>query len=141
MTAKKYLSQYRAAQAKIEHRQKQLADFKASIGLSGINLSEKVQTSPRDSLSEDVARAVDIEAEIRAEIAACEELKHRIISEIHMLPDAVYIRILFKRYIENMDLWKISREKDTRYSYDRIRHLHGDALQAFYNLILKDDTL
>lgn len=140
MTAKEYLSQYRAAQAKIEHRQKQLADFKARIGLSGINLSEKVQTSPRDSLSEDVARAVDIEAEIRAEIADCEALKHRIISEIHQIPDAVYIKILFKRYIENKDLWEISREKDTKYSYDRIRHLHGYALQAFYNQFLKDDT-
>ena len=143
MTAKEYLSQYRAAQVKIEHREKQLADFEASIGLSGINLSEKVQTSPRDSLSEDVARAVDIEAEIRAEKLKLEELKHKIIGEIHQLENPVFVAILFKRYVELKNLWEISQEKDTFYSYDRIRHLHGYALQDFYNRFLKpthDDT-
>ena len=121
---------------KIEHRKKQLADFKASIGLSGINLSEKVQTSPRDSLSEDVARAVDIEAEIRVEIADCEALKHKIISEIHQLENPLYMSILYKRYIEDKNLWDISQEDDTKYDYAHMRHLHGYALQAFADKVL-----
>lgn len=136
MTAKEYLSQYRTAEIKIEHREKQLAELRATLCAAGINLSEKVQTSPKDSMSEDVARVIDLEAEIRAEKLRLEEFKHKIINEIHMLDNPLYISILHKRYVECKNLWDISQESDTQYDYAHMRHLHGYALQAFADKVL-----
>ena len=136
MTAKEYLNQYRLALIKIEHRKKQLAEFKSTLGYSGINLSDKVQTSPKDSLSEGVAKAVDIERSIREDVLKLEELKDRIISEIHQLDNPMYIKILYKRYIEGKKLWEISEESDTKHDYAHLGHLHGYALLAFTAKVL-----
>ena len=79
MTAKQYLSQYQLARIKIAQRQEQLEEYRTTIGYSGIQLSDKVQTSPKDALSDKVAKAVDLEIEIYSEIKASLKLKHQII--------------------------------------------------------------
>lgn len=136
MTAKEYLSQYRAAEVKTKHREKQLAELRSTLCAAGINISEKVQTSPKDSMSEDVARVIDLEAEIRAEKLRLEEFKHKIINEIHQLENPLFVQILYKRYIECKSLWEISDE--INYAYRHVKRLHGHALQEFYRKILRD---
>lgn len=138
MTAKEYLSQYRLAKIKIEHREKELEELKATLGYSGIELSDKVQTSPKDSLSEAIARAVDLEAEIKEGIKANLRLKHDIISQIHQLTNPLFVEILYRRYIEGKNLWVISQELN--YGYYYIRRRHGAALQCFYDTFLKEGT-
>lgn len=138
MTAKEYLNQYRLAKIKIEQRKKELEELKATLGYSGVELSDRVQTSPKDSLSEAIARAVDLEAEIKEEIKANLRLKHDIISQIHQLTNPLFVEILYRRYIENKNLWVISQEMN--YDYGHIRHSHGYALLDFESKILKDNT-
>lgn len=140
MTAKEYLSQYRVLESKIKHRQRELDAFRETMALSGIKMSEKVQTSPSaDNLSNSVMRLLDMETEIKEELIRLTELKHRIINEIHELDNALYIDILYLKYIEKKSLWDISLELN--YEYNHIRHSHGHALQAFWNRVLKDNTL
>lgn len=138
MTAKDYLNQYWLAKIKIEQREKELAELKATLGYSGIELSDRVQTSPKDSLSEAIARAVDLEAEIKEEIKANLRLKHDIISQIHQLTNPLFVEILYRRYIEGKNLWVISQEMN--YDYGHIRNAHGWALQAFAQVVTLCDN-
>lgn len=48
---------------------------------------------------------------------------------IRMITDGRYISILELRYINGLNLSEVAKKMS--YSHDRVRHLHGDALNAF----------
>ena len=60
------------------------------------------------------------------------DLKHKVINQIQSLDNRSYAEILYKRYIEFKRLELIAVELG--YSYNRIRHLHGEALKYFDKL-------
>ncbi|MBQ7564621.1 MAG: hypothetical protein IJT16_11605, partial [Lachnospiraceae bacterium] len=80
----------------------------------------------------------DAETELNRTIGKFEEEKQRIIAEIQGLDKSEHIELLYMRYVNYMSLEEIS--VNMKYSYHRIKHLHGTALQAFYNKYLKVDT-
>ena len=129
MTAKEYLSQYRLLKIKINQREQELEEYRSTLGSAGINLSNNVQISPTDALGNSVVRLLYMEAEIEEEIRRLVELKNKIINEIHMLENPLFIEILYKRYIECKTLWDISKE--INYDYRYVKRLHGWALKAF----------
>lgn len=129
MTAKEYLSQYRLLKIKINQREQELEEYRSTLGSAGINLSNNVQISPTDALGNSVVRLLYMEAEIEEEIRRLVELKNKIINEIHMLENPLFIEILYKRYIECKTLWDISEE--INYDYRYVKRLHGWALKAF----------
>lgn len=132
MKAKEYLKQVELLDVKIRQKKIELAGLKEDATCTGAfdYSAEKVQTSAKaDSMSNKVAKYVDLEKEIHEDIERFTELKHKVIGQIHMLDDPKYINVLFKKYIEYKDLKEIAKELD--YSYDHIRRVHGWALLDF----------
>nr|DAU66737.1 MAG TPA: Protein of unknown function (DUF1492) [Caudoviricetes sp.] len=138
MTAKQYLSQIRILDTKINIKTQELKELRCKIeGLSSLVLmADKVQSSPiHDKISGDIAKLLELEAQIVCENKELEKLKHKIINEIAELKNPLFIKILFKRYVEFKSLERIAA--DLNYSYIHIRREHGYALEVFKNQILK----
>lgn len=129
--AKEYLKQIETLDAKIQQKKIELDSLKGNaIGLGAFDYSkEKVQTSASESISGKIAKYVDFERELQEDIVRFAELKHRVINQIHSLNNPIYMKILFKKYIEYKGLKEISEELG--YSYDHIRRVHGWALLDF----------
>lgn len=131
-TPKEYLRQLRTAEIKIEQKEEELERLKASLeSISAGTDGERVQTTPRDKVSEEVPQKVDLEEEIKSDIKTLLILKNKIINEIQSMDNPIYINILYKRYVQYKSLEEIAVEMS--YSYTRLRHLHGRALQGFKN--------
>ena len=129
-TPKEYLRQLKTASIKIEQKEDELERLKAAAeSISANNESERVQTTPRDRISEDVARIADLKEEINRDIGELLILRNKIINEIQSLDNPVYIDILYKRYVEYKTLEEIAVEMS--YSYRQVLRLHGLALQDF----------
>ena len=129
-TPKEYLRQLRTAEIKIEQKEEELERLKSSLeSISTGTDSERVQTTPRDKVSEDVPQMVDLKREIESDIKALLILKNKIINEIQSMDNPVYINILYKRYVQYKSLEEIAVEMS--YSYRQILRLHGLALQEF----------
>lgn len=129
-TPKEYLRQLRTAEIKIEQKEEELERLKSSLeSISAGTDGERVQTTPRDRLSEEVPIIADLKEEIKSDIKALLILKNKIINEIQSVDNPVYINILYKRYVQYKSLEEISVEMN--YSYRQILRLHGLALQEF----------
>lgn len=129
-TPKEYLRQLRTAEIKIEQKEEELERLKSSLeSISTGTDSERVQTTPRDRLSEEITRIVDLEKEINSDLGAMLMLRNKIINEIQSMDNPVYIDILYKRYVQYKSLEEIAVEMS--YSYVHIRRLHGYALIQF----------
>lgn len=120
----------RTAEIKIEQKEEELERLKSSLeSISTGTDSERVQTTPRDKVSEDVPQMVDLKREIESDIKELLILKNKIINEIQSMDNPVYINILYKRYVQYKSLEEIAVEMS--YVYVHTRRLHGLALQAF----------
>lgn len=129
-TPKEYLRQLKTAEIKIEQKEEELERLKASLeSISTGTDSERVQTTPRDRLSEEVPIIADLKEEIKSDIKALLILKNKIINEIQSMDNPVYINILYKRYVQYKSLEEIAVEMS--YSYRQIKRLHGISLQGF----------
>lgn len=129
-SSKKYLRQIRLFDICIRQKEAELAAMRSEIeSMSAAVTGERVQTSAKDKMSEKVSHIVDLENQIIQDKEKFLRMKDRIINEIQCLNNAVYVDILYKRYVEYMRLEEIAVK--LHYSYDRMRHLHGLALQAF----------
>lgn len=127
---KKYLRQLHRLELCIEQRQEELNRLRELIGCNAIDYGERVQTSPSaDSIPNEVIRRVELEADISRKIERFLQLRHKIINEIQSLDNAVYVNILYKRYVEYKSLEEIAVEMN--YSYIHIKRLHGYALLEF----------
>ena len=100
--AKEYLKQVETLDAKIQQKKIELDSLKGNaIGLGAFDYSkEKVQTSASESISGKIAKYVDFERELQEDIVRFAELKHKVINQIHSLNNPIYMKILFKKYIE-----------------------------------------
>jgi len=127
---KEYLRQLRRLEVCIEQRQEELNRLRELIGSHAIDYGERVQTSPSaDSIPNEVIRRAELEADISRKIERFLQLKHKIINEIQSLDNAMYVSILYKRYVEYKSLEEIAVEMN--YSYIHIKRLHGYALLEF----------
>ena len=127
---KEYLRQLRRLELCIEQRQEELNRLRELIGCNAIDYGERVQTSPSaDSIPNEVIRRAELEADISRKIERFLQLKHKIINEIQLFDNAVYVSILYKRYVEYKSLEEIAVEMN--YSYIHIKRLHGYALLEF----------
>ena len=110
-TPKEYLRQLRTAEIKIEQKEEELERLKSSLeSISTGTDGERVQTTPRDRLSEEITRIVDLEKEINSDLGAMLMLRNKIINEIQSMDNPVYIDILYKRYVQYKSLEEIAVE-------------------------------
>lgn len=142
MTAKEYLQQLHKLDVIIKQRSQEKADLRARLfSIGSFDYSkERVQTSLPEGAGyeKQIEKIVDLEKEIDFLIDEYVELKHTIIGQLHELRNGKYIEILYKRYVENKKLEQIAVEMG--YTYNHVRHIHGYALQEFWDKILKVRT-
>lgn len=134
MTAKEYLQQMRKVDVIISQMFKEKEELQATLtNISSPNMSqERVQGGKllgETGYSQKIIRLVDLETEIDSRISNYSDLRHKIICQIHDLPDIRYINVLHKHYIENKKLKAIAVEMN--YTYQYIKELHKCALQEF----------
>ena len=149
MNAKEYLDQVRLLNKRIDRKIEEkevLKSIATSTGSQAMN-PDKVQSSINLHKTEDaITRYVDMEAEIDRMIDDFVNLRDKIINEIHQLNDVRYEELLYLKYVGKLDentdrihylrLEEIAcvmvKSNGDHYSFDHIAHLHGEALQKFW---------
>lgn len=132
MTAREYLSEVQRLQTIIEQKQERIKEIRESIStVRAVRFDlEKVQGGGQtDRIGEAIAKIVDLETEVENDMIIFIYLQHKVINQIQRVGNLNYMQLLFKRYIEGKDFKKIAKE--TRFSYDYVKSLHGKALKAF----------
>lgn len=131
MTAKEYLRTLRWTELSIETRKDELRRLDAEYTyLSGISYDrDRVQTSPSGNAFPQSDRRIDLALKIREDILAMQKLRTDIIGKITGLDNPLYSQVLLERYVNYLSFDDIADKMN--YSYVRITHIHGEALQEF----------
>lgn len=132
MTAKEYLMQIHRLDEDIKANKRRVIELESSIGnVKAVNYSgDKISGSgDPDTMAAQVARLVDLEAEINSETVQLQEKKNKIIGEIRNLEDTRYVVLLTMRYVDCSRWEKIA--VDMNLTLRRVYQIHGRALNAF----------
>ena len=134
MTAKEYLSEIHKLRRLLRSLELKAEELRTQAeGVKAITYDkDKVQTSPSNLMEELVLRLVEVEEEYGRQIVHYHtEMQKRIDQIAAMRPD--YAEILRLRYIEGnghaLRLEEIALRMHL--SWPRVKHLHGEALEAF----------
>lgn len=138
MTAKEYLSQARYLDARINSKIRQVADLnelatKATTTLSGMPHNPN---HGRSTMADCVAKIVDLQTEINADIDALVDLKRSILETIKAVTNVEMQTILEKRYLcfQSWEQIAASMNYDIRWLY----RLHGKALKEVDGIISEE---
>lgn len=132
MDAKKYLGQLKLLDARINNSRQELAALRRILqDMQSVDYSvPKVQVSHTGSTMEkNMASYLQLEQEVEDGVKKLSALRHDITRQINSLDNAVFVRLLFLRYVEYMNLPEVADVMG--YSYQHARRLHGFALQSF----------
>lgn len=143
MTAKEYLMQLQLLDLKITQKVQETAQLRSMVTGRGLAISEKVQTSPKNSQEGIITKYMDLEEKIDSMIDHYVMKKDFIIDQIHQLTDPRFVRILYDRYVPDEQHKVKSLERiavEMNYNYDHVRHLHGFALQEFQRTVMQVRT-
>ena len=139
MQGKEYLEQIRLCKNNINNNLRRLDERREMALATGSKelKADVVQSSISNAgLEDSVGRYVDYESSIREEINKYMDLKNKInkqIEELNAPPQ--YVELLMLRYCQFKRFEQIAVEMD--YSYERVRHMHKEALIKFENQYLK----
>lgn len=138
MTAKEYLSQYRKMDKIVKRKKEQLKDLRAmSESLGGFSEVERVQNSgSHDKIASNVAKIVDLEAEILSDIEKMIDVKREVMKTIDSVEEGELVELLYMRYLEFKTWIDIAYEIGC--SYQWVHELHGKALKKIADLIELD---
>ena len=137
MRAKKYLGEIYYLRRRCEILGEQVAQLRTQVeGVKGIVYDkDKVQTSTVNAVEDQLARLADLERRYEKSIERYHKaILHREDQIAHM-PRPEHAELLRMRYLEvdskgrRYTLEEIAVK--THWSYDRVRHMHGEALAAF----------
>ncbi len=132
MNAQKYLQQIKLLDSKIKQKEEQIEYLKEAASSAGAIRydKDKVQVSMTDSKLESlVIQYMQLEQEVQEQKLHLEQVRDKIICQIHNLQDDRYVNVLFKRYVEIKSYELIAVEMN--YSFDYVKELHRDALEDF----------
>lgn len=131
MTAKQYLRQLWRLEQNIRILTEELETRRTSLtSTTAPVLGDRVQTSPGGDRFADLIAAL-ADKEIRQEelLYQYKLMRAQILEQILELDNEMQVEVLRSRYLKRETLRKIAA--DNHYSYDRICHIHGEALLAF----------
>ena len=140
MTAKKHLQEIRRLDRKIENKKMELASmYELAQSVTATIKEFPVSASgDQDRLGATVAKIVDLQNEISADIENCAERKMDAIRMIDEIGNDEYINILVRRYVRYETWAKIA--DDLHYSRQAIDRKHGLALLEFQKLLTEFDA-
>lgn len=129
MNAKTYLNQIRHADTLINRKNEELNRLREMLtSISADPSKEKVSSSKgQDTLGNTVAKIVDLQNEINADIDKLIDLKKEVIATIDSIGNTDQIDILYRRYIR-FQKWEWIAI-DMNYNLRWIYRLHGKALK------------
>lgn len=134
MTAKEYLSEIRKQRRIIRTLEQRAEELRAQAeGVKAITYDrDKVQVSPSNMMEEIIPKLVETEEEYARQILRYHTEMQKRIDQIAALRSD-YAEILRLRYVEGnghpLRLEEIALRMFM--SFNRVRHLHGEALEAF----------
>lgn len=131
MKVKDYLREIRRLEGAIARNQQEKEILYAKLTGRAVSYEgERVQTSGAgDPMADVIAKVIELDHEISEQTVSYFVRLHEIKGQIEQVSNDIFSRLLFKRYVEGKSLEVISVEMN--YTYSRVRHLHGLALQAF----------
>lgn len=131
MTAKEYLRKLQWAEIVTESRREELRRLDEEYTyLSGISYDrDRVQTSPSGDAFPQSDKRIDVALKVRQSIAQLQEFRAKVIEQISGMDNPTHTQVLTWRYIFSRSFNDIAGIMG--YSYARVTHLHGEALQAF----------
>lgn len=140
MTPKQFLRQLRKIAANIEVLQEELTRLRSRLESTTVQLStDRVQTSQTgDRFADAIADLADKELYYMDMVEEYERLRQRIVDLILGMDNPIHVQVLYGRYVKGRSLSAIANE--LAYSYDRIKHVHGEALQAFDEKYLRRES-
>lgn len=137
MTAKQYLRKLRFIQKNIDTLQEEIARLRSRLESTAVpSLGDRVQSSgTHDRFADAIASLADKEIQYSDLLETYEKFRQQIVAKILSMDNDIYARILYARYVQNKTLGSIA--DDLAYSIDRMKHLHGEALDAFQKKYLR----
>lgn len=131
MTAKQYLRQLRKLERNILILTEEIEQRRSSLTSTSAPIAgDKVQTSPGgDRFADLIAALADIELQQETLIGIYHSMRAEMVSQILSLDNDMQVTVLRSRYLLGKSLRIVAQE--THYSYERICHIHGEALAAF----------
>ncbi len=131
MSSKEFLNKIRYIDMMINCKLEQVAELRSMLLPGAIRYDkDKVQTSHNaDSISDTVAKVMELEEKINGDIDKLVELKSVAREKIERMENEIEKVILYKRYFGNESFENIAVE--CGYSWRWIHKLHNDALKNF----------
>ena len=134
MTAKEYLRQYLDADRAINAKLEQISKLRALATKTTQTLQpDKVQSSNENKTEKIIAKIVDLENEVDAEIDRLVEIKKQVENVIATVPNKAQRTVLERRYIDG-ERWEEIAVK-MHYTYRHVIRLHGRALQTLQYVV------
>ena len=127
MTARDYLSQARQLDQAIDARLERIARLRALVNGRAARTDGMPRGSGGGDWTETILKIDEMERALDKDIDRLIELKREIAEVIAAVPDMRYRTLLEYRYLCGWGWARIARAM--HYSEDRIRHIHGRALQ------------
>lgn len=129
--AKKYLGEIRTYRRRAETIGERLTELRHQATLlTGLDYTKAVvQTSPGDMMSEIVSEIVSMTEAYRDAVMVYQRAIDERARWIYLLGHVQYEEILERRYLRGETLEEIADEMHV--SYERVKHLHGEALAAY----------
>lgn len=126
MRAKEYLLKICKIDKLIENKIAEMEHWKAvATGTTAYSEGDRVQsTSNKEKMADAVARYLDMEAEVDAEIDRLIDTKQEVISTIEQLKVDEY-DVLHKIYVQGKSFKEIAADKHKSYSWVKSRHGRG----------------
>lgn len=137
MTAKEYLLQIRKNDNQINNKLAEISHLREmAMSITSTLKEDVVQTSGNgDKLADTIAKIVDLENEINADVDKLVDTKKEVMSVIDTLEEP-FCNLLYKRYLHYMTWEEIAVEM--HYTYQWVCELHGRALLKVKELIEVD---
>lgn len=135
MRAKAFLQEIRRLDRKIENRKMEIESlYELTSSITVAPKDVNVQSGgDQDRLGSTVARIVDLQNEIAADIERLAERKIEAIRMINELDNDEFICILIRRYVRYQE-WQVIAD-ELHYSRQAIDKKHGLALSEFQKLL------
>lgn len=136
-TAKEYLLEIQRLKKRCISLQLKLDELRTqAAGVKAITYDkDKVQTSPHNNLEHMMLRIVDLEGKYIKTIADYHAAIHLREKQIERLQNPDYEELLRLRYVEENDKGQQMTLEEIAFrtgrSFTRVRHMHGEALEAF----------
>lgn len=132
MTAKEELLQYKYAREKVDETLEEYQKYKDRAEKMTSIISDMPRgTSSSDKVADNAVKMADLSAEYEKRWLEAEYMKLEIEKNIDLVEEPYRI-LLHKRYVEGKTLEEISTLMN--YSFDRVRHMHGEALLKYEKL-------